>query len=140
MLRVKSRVDVITNSSTECFAMRNSKTERKIKDLVDSLLRLGGDHSHTFDDYFEFRRTVNRECMLDYIDNGFVNETDVPSDKSTDEELLKWAMKYNDEYDDHAPWYDIGISVIAKDPLNKRLAEILSSLDQFFDLIYTSAY
>ena len=141
MVKVKSITDVITNSSTECFAMRDGATEKRIKELVNALLQVGGDYSHTFDDFFTFKRTVNIPAIKEWIDYEWIDEEDKPEkpiDEMTEEDWYYWAVEHDSRYDEHAPWHDIGVDVIAKDPLNEKAAELLSGLNTIFSLTYTS--
>lgn len=51
-LRIHSFVDIITNSSSEIFVQASDRTIKSVKQLVDSLLSLGGSTLKA-DDLFE---------------------------------------------------------------------------------------
>lgn len=56
MMKVKSVIDVITNSSTEVYKIYNQSSVKAIKDLLEEVLRLGG-YEGSVDDFVEIKLT-----------------------------------------------------------------------------------
>ena len=66
MVSIKSKTDVITNSSTEVYMMNraNDGSLKSIKELVNAFLAKGGS-TETFDDYLKLNPTsTNVQLMI----------------------------------------------------------------------------
>lgn len=124
--------DVITNSSSETFIWYTREGINQIKDIVNSILKLGGSNK-TFDDYF----TINLDVDLEEVKE----KCKIPEEefeKMSIEEIENIAM-YNqsgnpewDYYDNTIPTID-GVCIRAKDSNNKDIARLLMNIDNIFD-------
>lgn len=123
--------DVITNSSSETFIWYTREGINQIKDIVNSILKLGGSDK-TFDDYF----TINLDVDLEEVKE----KCKIPEEefkKMSIEEIENIAM-YNQPSD--PGWYDDnttptieGVCIKAKDPNNQDIARLLMNIDNIFD-------
>ena len=59
-MRVKSKIDVITNSSSEVYTRVDYNTLTRLKDFIDNFLKTLGD-SRNFDDLFSYKFIYNDE-------------------------------------------------------------------------------
>ena len=82
VLRIHSFIDIITNSSTEIFVQANDETIKNIKNLVNSILTIGGS-SLKCDDIFEM------SIVEEIYSPGVYYET---------QEELQQAIEEGDEY------------------------------------------
>lgn len=68
VIRPHSFVDVITNSSSELFVIRNRKSEGAVRDAIESLIKLhNGDEDDTSEREYNKRRTTFEEAFSDTI-------------------------------------------------------------------------
>lgn len=123
--------DVITNSSSETFVWYTREGINQIKDIVNSILKLGGSNK-TFDDYF----TINVDVDLEEVKE----KCKIPEEefeKMSIEEIENVAM---DNQPGDPEWYDYntvptidGVCIKAKNPNNKDIARLLMNIDNIFD-------
>lgn len=123
--------DVITNSSSETFVWYTREGINQIKDIVNSILKLGGSDK-TFDDYF----TINIDIDLEEVKE----KCEIPEEEfevMSVEEIENIAM---DEQPSNPEWYDFntvpfigGVLITAKDPNNKDIARLLMDIDNIFE-------
>ncbi len=108
-LKVHSFIDIITNSSTEIFIQATDKTIRNIKQLIDTILIIGGSNMKC-DDIFDMKLKSQNPYGEDY------------------EEIEEDDDYYSDSY-------DVVIStkakIIGKDA--ETAANILSNLTNLFE-------
>ena len=150
---LKSKTDVITNSSTEVFCIYDEDGINTIKEIINSILELGGSNL-TADDVFDFRYRIEfdyieddcREWMRDNVgvsndyDNLSYNEREdyayehIPYDK-----ILEMARSHDE--DAYYPAVQ-GIDVIVKDeykndPKVKKAADNIEKLSSLWELGYS---
>lgn len=133
-IKIHSFVDLITNSSTEIFVRADEKTIQTVKDLIDTLLKLGNSNLKA-DDLFEF------QLVLDGYD--FIKDEDGNTEYIENVNLLvdprrnKIMEQIEDDYESHC---SITLYIKAKDEKNndaKLIAEILNKLE---NLLNPTAY
>lgn len=123
--------DVITNSSSETFIWYTREGINQIKDIVNSILKLGGSDK-TFDDYF----TINIDIDLEEVKE----KCEIPEEEfegMSVEEIENVAM---DKQPNNPEWFDFdttpiinGVLISAKDPNNKDIAKLLMNIDNIFE-------
>ena len=91
MMKIKSITDVITNSSTEVFAMISQGSVDRLKRMINLLLETSGS-SKTCDDLFDIRLVVS-----DWVgENEYIYIEGEDSERSwedlTDQEKLDWFL------------------------------------------------
>lgn len=91
--KIKSFIDVITNSSTEVFAIYNDKSMEKVKELFNAIFSLSNKNL-TFDDIFDVEYSADDDRLVDYYDEYLTAN-------NLAEELLQWNKldSWGDEYD-----------------------------------------
>lgn len=115
VINLHSFVDLITNSSSEIFIDVGSKSVETIKELVNSLFKLGGSDL-VFDDLFNIYTEV-----MDYNEYEYIKKSDITDDHRTEnyegysESRIVVESKCNSEHAEIA-------------------AKILSKLDNLFDI------
>lgn len=160
-INIQSVSDLITNSSTEVFVVYSKSNVKDIKNLVNSILSLL-DPSKTFDDYFTIEMLINYEDLFMVFDryseddefysdfpefekyNGLSYDEgqkyveSIPAERV--EEIFDWYN--NDAYDRLYSEYE-GFIVNAKDendPVARKVAKVINSIDNIFDIDYSSEY
>lgn len=120
--------DVITNSSSEVFAIYTEEGLGQIKKIVDAILKAGGSEL-TFDDLFTIKLCFDE----DYAWDEYIEEhPDAVRENVSDEELLQFCKDYdNGHYEGYTLIY--GFDITAKDEKNRDAANILSGIDCIFD-------
>lgn len=110
---IHSFINVITNSSTEIYIMATEKTIETIKEIVNSLLSIGGSEL-TCDDLFvvELNYPDIEDWLWDY-DNSMEKAIDAYTSRDT---------------------YDCYVKVTAKDSKHVTAAKLLSSLHNLFEI------
>ena len=99
-LDIHSFIDIITNSSTEIFVQATSHTIKNVKELVNSLLKLGGSQL-TADDLFTFELEgdddepvdIEDEDDEDYYDSDSYPRVSLIVKASVDADEAKTAAK-----------------------------------------------
>jgi len=123
--------DVITNSSSEVFIIYNEEACENIKKIVNAILEVAGSDK-TFDDLFTISLYFDEDWTWDcYLED----HPDADRDKVSNDELLKFALAFdNKNYDGYT--LVNGIEIKAKDPNNQHTAEVLSTIDNIFNVEY----
>lgn len=128
IIKIQSISDIITNSSTEIYITYCSCDKTAIINLVNAILAING--GGCFEDYFEFKWVPNKDYLYDLWED---KKLETPF-----EEWLK-TLTENDLFDTYQrSYYDTprnyveGYEIIAKDPKNKRTADLIASLDSIF--------
>ena len=128
-MKIQSISDIITNSSTQVFAIVTNDSIESVKRVVNGILELSGCEKR-FDDLFIIEPNIDRETVLDlYQDEK--GTTEIPSD----EELREFAINYN-WYDYDCPPLVDGIVVIPKDDsslLSKEVAKLIEEIPYVFE-------
>lgn len=125
--KIQSISDVITNSSTEVYIRYYQGDKESIIDIVNAILAIN--NNGVFEDYFEFEWIPNTDLLYDkWEEDGPEN---VPF-----EEWMK-TLSEDDLFEDYEKWDDCrnfieGYSIRAKDPNNKKAADLLTGLDNIF--------
>ena len=99
-LKIHSFIDIITNSSTEIFIQATDKTIKNIKQLINSILTIGGSKM-TSDDMFEISLKAENPYGDEY------------------EEIEEDDDDYSDSYD---------VVITAKAKIEGKDAEIAASI------------
>ena len=159
MVSVKSKTDVITNSSTEVYMMNYPKDAslKSIKKLVNAFLAKGGS-TQTFDDLFEAEPFFNEDSTYDAYEDmrqemEYWSKADlkpykdfldsegelIPWDKLTLEQEKKFAEIHERYSEVYEPLLNNGYVFKAKDPADEKLAKILDSLETIYNpVIYSN--
>lgn len=152
MVKIKSKTDIITNSSTEVYMMNRPGGEslRSIKELVNAFLAKGGS-PETFDDLFEAESYFNEDSTfdayedmrqeLDYMSKNdlkpykeFIDHSGnlIPWDSLTLEQKKKFAETHERYTDLYEPLLNSGYVFKAKDPKDEDLAKILNNIETIY--------
>lgn len=144
---INSITDVITNSSTSVFVVHKESDIDSIKELVNAVLSING--NYTFDDLFEISLELNYYTMERYLDDLSEEFDDLKNDNDWDkilesyskEKLSKltdelWELIDNDRYWSGSPYEYI--KVIAKNSEHKHVADLISKIDNIFDIDYNT--
>lgn len=131
-VKIQSISDVITNSSTEVYIRYCQWNKESIIDVVNAILAMTD--SGKFEDYFEFKWIPNEDFLYDKW------EEDGPENVSFEEWME--TLSEDDLFEDYERWGDTrnfveSYSIIAKDPNNKKAADLLTGLDSIFSWDYT---
>ena len=100
-IKIQSITDIITNSSTSIITMYNLKDKQEIKDIVNAILAIEG--NHTFDDFFTIRMLID-DYVVDermMLQGRVVNKEKYP----TEDDFIAYLDGLSDEELDH--WDDI---------------------------------
>lgn len=129
-MKILSISDIITNSSSEVFTYYTQESIKEVKALIDAILKAGGSNK-TCDDLFEINLSFDEEFCKERLEeiNG--------EREYSREELLQFALDYDDGLymdDDHIIE---GFEVIPKDPKNQEVAGLIAGIPFIFD---TEAY
>ena len=146
---INSITDVITNSSTSVFVVHRESDIDSIKELVNAILSING--NYTFDDLFEISLELDMYTIERYLDDLSEEFNDLKNDNNWDkilesyskEKLSKltdelWELIDNDYYWKGSPYEYI--KVTAKNSEHKHIANLISSIDNIFDIDYNSDY
>lgn len=127
-MKIKSITDVITNSSSECFTYVTEESIDKVKDLINSILLVGGS-SKTADELFTIKAKFDEKTVKDWYDWDGLHPI------SSEEELYEHAAslnKYCIENMEGRPVFK-GISIKPKDPeLAKKYGKVLDEINNLF--------
>lgn len=159
MVSVKSKTDVITNSSTEVYMMNRPKdgSLKSIKELVNAFLAKGGS-TETFDDLFKAWPYFNEDATFDAYEDmrqelDYMSKNDlkpykefmdssgnlIPWDNLTMEQEMKFAEIHERHTDLYEPLLNNGYIFKAKDPKDEKLAKILNDIETIYDpVIYSN--
>ena len=121
VIKIQSVSDIITNSSTEVFMVYNESAFKSIKELVNTILSLGGCEKK-FDDLFEIKPVVSDYFLEEYPEYA----------ELTKEEILQKAYEIDKDSYEGYPYVN-GYEVTAKDTKDEPTAKILSRIDEIFD-------
>ena len=98
-IKVQSITDIITNSSTSIITMYNLKDKQEIKDIVNAILAIEG--NHTFDDFFTIRMLIDDYVAMDIYQHYEEYQEKYP----TEDDFIAYLDGLSDEELDH--WDDI---------------------------------
>lgn len=142
-LTVKSKIDVITNSSTEVYLIADQSSIRSIKNLVNEFLKLGGKKDLDFDDLFDVEINFAEWLAEEYYCEGWWKEEkefkswkldkELDWDDLTLEQKKEWARTMGDPVDDsRGPFFGAGLTFTAKDPEYSSLADLLNNIENIY--------
>lgn len=114
--------DIITNSSSEVYCYYSKEGINRIKELVDSILKVAGSDKK-FDDLFEISLVPDEYSADDFYEEYGREPID-------SKELEEYALNYQN-YADRPAF--IGLQVTAKDTKNQEAANLISFIDSIFD-------
>lgn len=129
-MKIKSITDVITNSSSECFTYVTEESIDKVKDLINSILLIGGS-SKTADELFIIKAKFDEGTVKDWCDwdrNG-LHLT------SSKEELYEHALSLNKSCIENMEGRPVltGISIKPKNPdFAKKYGKVLDEINNLF--------
>lgn len=133
-MKIKSIIDIITNSSTEVFIYYNKDLNNKVISFIDNLLQEIGSNFKC-KDLFEVKMLPSKDMYYQYGDiykNKYINTDKYPENPS-EEQLMECIKEYpnlflKENYFGYTyPEYD-GIQVKALNPKHKVLARQLEDL------------
>ena len=151
---LKSKTDVITNSSTEVFCIYNDDGISTIKDIINAIFELGGSNL-TADDVFDFKYRIETDMIeddcLEWLRNNVSVDTSDYENLSYNEqenyllehipydEILSIARSH-DEYTEYTPSIT-GVDVIVKgeyknDPKVINAAKKIQKMSSIWDMGY----
>ena len=144
-----SITDVITNSSTSVFVVHRESDINSIKELVNAILAING--NYTFDVLFEISLEFDYNAIDYYLDDlreefkefettddweALINSYD--SDKK--QLLADRLWEYMDNWDAcYKSPYEF-IKVVPKKEIAKDAADLISRMDEIFNIDYYSSY
>lgn len=144
-----SITDVITNSSTSVFVVHRESDINSIKELVNAILAIDG--NYTFDDLFEINLEFNYDVIDEYLEDigeefkEFETSNDweaiINSYDNDKKQLLAnklWSCIDYDYCRYYSPYEYI--QVIPKKEIAKNAADLISRMDEIFDINYYSDY
>ena len=94
-MKIKSVTDVITNSSTEVFAMTSQLSVEKLKKMINLLLEVSGS-TKTCDDLFDIHLEVSQWMDEDVYMNIEGEDPEKSWEDLTDQEKLDWCLEHAD--------------------------------------------
>lgn len=94
-MKIKSITDVITNSSTEVFAMTSQKSVETLKRMINLLLETSGS-TKTCDDLFDIHLEVSSWVDEDTYINIEGEDAEKSWEDMTDQEKLDWCLEHAD--------------------------------------------
>lgn len=148
-IKIQSISDIITNSSTEVFTVYNTSNKQDIKDVVNAILAIDG--NHTFDDFFNIGMIFYDYAVGELWDNFENLHNEFASfelfqehlEHLTDEQLVQYEQMWEDirSYESAFPLYDgyyveLKEGVEATDKMHAAMRAI-RNLDRLFDHDYT---
>lgn len=117
-MKIKSKIDVITNSSSEVYTRVDYNTLMKLKDFIDNFLKTLGD-SRKFDDLFSYKFIYNDK----YYKSKRLDSTGKDDwDALPERDKVDFIASY--EYDEEYPG-SIRLEFKAKDDNFKQFENIL---------------
>lgn len=126
--KIQSISDVITNSSTEVYITYYPSDKDAIINVVNAILAINGEDK--FEDYFEFEWIPNEDWLFDKWED---DEIETPFEEwlesLSEDDLFDYRQR---GYYDEERNYVEGYIIKAKDPNNKRAADLLTDLDSIF--------
>lgn len=118
-LTIQSISDIITNSSSEVFVIFTKERIQTLKNIISELL--GKD----FDKHFRVDIICNEYCEDDYNERG---------DDEADLSFEDWCFKHCEDWNDYEGSPAItDINIVAKNPEDKRAADLLNRLPYLFE-------
>lgn len=143
---IHSASDLITNSSSETFIRATDASVTQVKEIINSLLKLG-DSNQSADDLFEFKLLYTLTSYLD--DNmkhkarsvGIIVPEKSWEDTYATEDQIKAFIDSLTEAESEEfipPWddcdeYNVSLQVIPKNPENEETNKIANLLNGFID-------
>lgn len=158
VINIQSISDIITNSSTEIYTVATDNTIKSVKNLINAILKLGGNNNITFDDLFTVKLSYNSDVGFDPSDlivklpldlgklfakdlKYFEDYTKNAKTSVTKDEYYKKIDDFMDRFVNNVPdptyylrWinegsaFDIGLCIEAKDKNNKIAQDVAKSL------------
>ena len=135
-MKIKSKTDVITNSSTEVYTYWDNDAPKIIEKYLKNIVKALTGQSIKVSDCFEIRLKPGwwlEEKYSDLYEEGKLDKNKYPA-KPEWEDYYRFADEYskyldekNEEYDFPSEWWD-GIDIKAKKPEYKTAAKNLSEL------------
>ena len=130
-MRIKSKIDVITNSSSEVYTRVDYNTLMNLKDFIDNFLKTLG-NSRKFDDLFSYKFIYDDEYYrLKLLDSTGKDDWNALSEK----DKVDFIASYEDtkEYpesirlefkakDDNFKQFENILRLIANDSINQQTA------------------
>lgn len=98
-IKIQSITDIITNSSTSIITMYNLNDKQEIKNIVNAILAIEG--NHTFDDFFTIRMLIDDYVAMDIYQHYEEYQEKYP----TEDDFIAYLDGLSDEELDH--WDDI---------------------------------
>lgn len=118
-IKIQSTSDLITNSSSEVFVIFTKEGIETLKGIVSELL--GKD----FDEYFTIQVTCNEYCEDAYNERG---------EDEADLSYEDWCFEHCQDWNDYdGPPAINDITIVAKNPEDKRAAQLLNRLPYIFE-------
>lgn len=117
-MRIKSKIDVITNSSSEVYTRVDYNTLTRLKDFIDNFLKTLGD-SRKFDDLFSYKFLYNDEYYRSKLSESTGNDN---WDTLSEKDKVDFIVSYED--DEEYP-ESIRLEFKAKDNNFKQFENIL---------------
>lgn len=140
-VKIHSIVDVITNSSTVIFTMAGPGSIKTTKELIDSLLAIGGSDLIA-DDLFEFSLFCEREeeekgeILYNYCDDIIklnTEKSNILNEKFGCTYLHKVDNKNKDAFTVLKNEYDNKLSILEKEHLENPSPELQEKFDAIMD-------
>lgn len=121
-MKIKSVTDVITNSSTEVFAMISQKSVEDLKNLINLLLKASGS-SKTSDDLFDIHLIPS-----EYAEDEYYEQEQQPWEDLTREEQIDWCIRMA-ESDCYYHCFYPEVEIIPKSPdIPEDLVKLLGAV------------
>ena len=120
-MKIRSITDVITNSSTEVFAMISPRSVDRLKTMINLLLVTSGS-TKTCDDLFDIHLEVS-----EWAEEGYCQEDNngIFWEDMTDQEKLNWCLE-NADYDSYTLYPKVKVSPKSPD-IPEELIHLLES-------------
>ena len=128
-MRIKSKIDVITNSSSEVYTRVDYNTLTRLKDFIDNFLKTLGD-SRKFDDLFSYKFLYNDEYYRSKLSESTGKDNwDTLSEKDKVDFIVSYEE--DEEYpesirlefkakDDNFKQFENILGLIANDSINQQ--------------------
>lgn len=118
-VKIQSISDLITNSSSEVFVIYTKEGIEILKSVVSELL------GRDFDEHF----IIEVNCY-EYARRTYNNRGEDEADMSFED----WCFKHNEDWNDYdGPTAIEGLTIIAKNPEDERIARLISAIPYIFD-------
>ena len=132
MIKVKSKTDVITNSSTKVFTIVDNELITRLQSLVDRLLGPGASKRFEFKlDYksvFEELGEYEIENLNEYLKDNVIQAKDL-------EDFIDMKLSSGPTYDTIIEWFTSreiplypSLVVVPKDPVDTEIAEAIKDI------------